>query len=963
MKEKYRLKEEIGYYSGNRRLETRGLKEPDPDNEESFKKWIEEDARVPYKSKLRRWKRNISETIDPSKLMVHIVGQSHLDVAWMWRFAQTRKKAEVTFSKALLHSEMFPANYHFALSQPLQLEWIKEDNIDLFNKIRKFVKKGNIELVGGSYVESDCMMPSGEAMIRQRLYGMRFYRENFGKLPEIEWFLDSFGYNYGLPQILVKSGAKYFWTSKLTWNLDTTFPFVNFWWRSPDGSKILTCNFPYDLTVLDAWNRFELGRHLLKPDGKKIWDYFTGYQDFKTHIAKEICPHIGIFFGLSDGGHGPTHKEVAIANKITEKKWLKWSNVQTFFEEIEKYANGFPIWDDELYLENHRGCFSNHAKIKRQNRKLENQIVTFEVLACCLSLFDSKFNYPIEDFENLWKITLKNQFHDILPGSCIPEVYDDCWDDWKNQDEMIESLKYRMVKKNINKIESEYKSKSISEIQSIDLTLFNSLSWDRKSPLFIPLDLISQDKNIDKDKLPYAKLILKDSKKEFICQPVDTQTTNIGIESRKGWWTIVELPALSLKKAKLIPFDNQNQFRELKLSQHPFKITENEISNNISTIKINSKNGAIIHLKVNDINNQNNLLKGKESNLIFGFLDDEKGHPAWNLHPEYWKHPKNYSNEKDISIKILETGPIYITLEIKKTIGISPVIQRITLFKNLPGIYLNFYTNWKEKNTMLKILYETSTKAEKVAADGMYCTIFSSTNPEVPSDIARYEKICHKFCDLSTPDNDWGLSLINEGKYAFDVKNDKLRLTMLRCCKYPDPSPEAWVNIERNLNKKRFYHDPPRYSGLGPLNCKYLLFPHKGGPLKYSNNSPNVQVKRRSEEFNNHIQILPGNIKSNLAEFGSLFEKISSNVFLGALKKEEWSIEDAYIFRFIEVCGEETNAYIKLNEKLAEKIYSIESVDLLERRTAHNFRWDKEKQLLTFQIGGFEIKTFKIVFI
>ena len=217
-----------GHYSGSKRLDCSEFEEPDFDSEETLKKWLKSGKEIKFSRSLKRWKEKISKTIDPEKIQIHMVGQSHIDCAWMWRFEQTRKKAQVTFKKAILHAKMFPETFCYALSQPLLLEWIQEDNKVLFKEIQKYVKAGNIELVGGSYVEPDCMMPSGEAMIRQRLYGLRFYHDNFGVLPKIEWFLDSFGYNIGIPQILIKSGAKYFWTTKLTWNLDTIFPFVNF---------------------------------------------------------------------------------------------------------------------------------------------------------------------------------------------------------------------------------------------------------------------------------------------------------------------------------------------------------------------------------------------------------------------------------------------------------------------------------------------------------------------------------------------------------------------------------------------------------------------------------------------------------------------------------------------------------------------------------------------------------------
>ena len=204
---------EIGHYSGNKRLDVSDLEEPDQDTDDERHKWLSGRREIRVKRKLRLWNERIAPTVDPSALIIHMVGQSHIDCAWMWRFEQTRKKAQVTFQKAITHSKMFPDTFCFALSQPILLEWIKEDNPILFKEIQEFVKKGNIELVGGSYVEPDCMMPSGEAMIRQRLYGMKFLWDNFHQLPSVEWFLDSFGYNFGLPQILVKSGAKYFWST------------------------------------------------------------------------------------------------------------------------------------------------------------------------------------------------------------------------------------------------------------------------------------------------------------------------------------------------------------------------------------------------------------------------------------------------------------------------------------------------------------------------------------------------------------------------------------------------------------------------------------------------------------------------------------------------------------------------------------------------------------------------------
>jgi len=946
------LTEKIGRYSGNRRLDTFSFEESDQDNEIAKEKWL--GGKINIKRRLKRWINIISKTIDPEKLQIHMIGQSHIDIAWMWRFEQTRKKAQVTFRKAILHAKMFPNSFCFALSEPILLEWIKEDDPNLFKHIQDAVENGSIELIGGSYVEPDSMMPSGEAFIRQRLYGMRFYRDNFGILPIVEWFLDSFGYNYGLPQILVKSGAKYFWTNKLTWNLETTFPFVHFWWQGADGSQILTTHFPEGMQVFEKWDKYEVGRHLLKKNGKKIWDYTLDYSKLNEHVKTEICIHAGCFFGKGDGGHGPTHKEVALVNELVKYKMFKWSRVETYYKKLEKYAERFPVWNDELYLENHRGCFSNHAEVKRYNRKFENIIISLEILALITKLIKPSYQYPQDKLELLWKITLKNQFHDVLPGSSIPEVYDDCWDDWSKQDQIIEKI-IKDVGLALTTVEKAEETNNSAEIY-----LFNPLSWERTSRVFIPVSIFNNIQKLDKNEKPnYAKLELFTSEKKlFICQPIAAEPEDTIDRTPAGWWAIIKMKPLSLIKARMtILNETENQ----KIQTKSILIaSEDFISNGIIKIKLDSNTGAILELIAENINGGDNLLIGYSSNLTFGFLDNvTKELHAWNLTREYWNHPIELSNNQNVKIKVTEIGPIFVSLEIKRTLGTNDVIQKIALFNNCPEIFLEYLTNWKQKDIMLKVLYSTRTHAERVVSDGAYCAIQSETNPKVPCDKARYEKICHNYFDLSTPDRKWGLALLNEGKYAFDVNGGDMRLTMLRVCRYPFTAPEAWVNQERRENIQRFGHEVPEYSGLGPFKCRYALLPHEGGALLNSDGSPNVIVKRKAEEFNKPIIIIP--TKGGLKELKNPFlEILTPNVYLETLKMNEWENTETIIVRFIEGSGIPTTAKIKFNSKFSENFFEIRAVDLLERKIERNFDWNEKTGYLTFEMDKFEISTFKI---
>ena len=242
----YQKTGELGRCSGSERLDPNQFSERDIDNQKSAQHWLDDQIHQPSFRKemedlFHQWE-FILKPESFSTYHIHMVGQSHIDMAWLWRFEQTRQKGIKTLQKVIFHAERFPDQFKFALSSPQLLQWVKEDDPELFVKIKALQKQGIIELVGGSWVEPDCMMPSGESIVRQRFYGMKFFWEEFGTLPEVEWFLDSFGYNRGLPQLLIKSGSKYFWTSKLTWNKQTKFPFIYFNWKSPDGASLLTAN-------------------------------------------------------------------------------------------------------------------------------------------------------------------------------------------------------------------------------------------------------------------------------------------------------------------------------------------------------------------------------------------------------------------------------------------------------------------------------------------------------------------------------------------------------------------------------------------------------------------------------------------------------------------------------------------------------------------------------------------------
>jgi alpha-mannosidase len=966
----------IGKYSGSERLDPKKMQEPDPDSEYTAKMWFQDIQNDPdflneIQARVNGWYDIVKMTTD-QKLDIHMIGESHIDVAWKWRYEQTRQKAIKTFAKAVYHAKKFPKKFCFALSEPLLLEWVKEDDPKLFKEIQATVKTGGIELVGGSYVEPDCMMPSGEAFVRSRLYGQRFLKENFNQLAEVEWFLDSFGYNYGLPQILVKSGATAFWTSKITWNRQTVFPFVNFWWEGPDGTKLMTANFSMGMGGIDKWMMYEMGRRPLTKEGRKVWNYTFNYEEIDEHVeADEICPLFGNFFGRGDGGHGPAHQEVAEANAYAQLGVAHWSRVKTFFDEMRKWSDRFPIWDDELYLEYHRGTFTVHAEVKRHNRLYENQLTAMETLAMLATLTDPKYKYPFEIIERRWKTLLKNQFHDVLPGSSIPEVYDDVYDDWEETDKILDSMKSDIG------TALSISGKTLDP-NSVDMYLYNPLAWKRHSPVFIPITILKKSPTLDKEGKPnYAKLTVnKKDKVEYIAQPSAAEPKNDAYPRPAGWWVVPELDATSSVAATLVILSKEES---QACSQESDKVktiavSEDSISNGVTSMKIAKDTGAILELVTKGVNSSKNVLKGDQSNLFFGYLDDYPNDHAWNIKPEYWRFPLvDMKNNENVKISVTQKGPVFSTVEISRSLGKdkSKVIQKITLFQGCPEVYFEWISDWKQTFVFLKVLYSTATNAEEVVSDCAYAAITRKTEPQSPCDKARYEKIQHKYSDISAPDKKWGVALINEGKYAFDTLNIQgvptkgdIKLSLLRTPRYPTAAGEAWVNQERKIRKEKYNTEVPEFSGLGPNKCRYVLLPHPGGSLLNADGSANNLVKRAADEFNQPVMVIPttasGYSADKLGTSGASFIEIKTpNVFLGALKLNEWERSGTVILRVVEGCGIPANAEIKLNPVLVKRIKSVKAVDLLEKPIQTAFKWDAKNCSLSFKMGKFEICTFE----
>lgn len=388
---------------------------------------------------------------DPS-LTISAVGHAHLDLAWLWPIRETIRKGARTFSTVLQMMERYP-DYIFGASQPQLYDWMKTHYPKLYSRIKERVQEGRWELQGAMWVESDTNVPGGESLIRQILYGKRYFQAEFGLEMKSLWMPDVFGYTASLPQILRKSGVDYMMTQKLSWSVYNRHPHHTFHWEGIDGSRVLTHMPPED-----TYNSPAAPRSIVKAE--------------KEYLDKNVSENCLMLFGIGDGGGGPGEEH--LERLLREKNLQGLSPViqepsSRFFERLAEGSERYQIWSGELYLERHQGTLTSQARNKRYNRKLEKALRELEYAAVLAGLVKDSL-YPSEELERIWKEVLLYQFHDILPGSSIKRVYDESLERYESLLGRVE----QMTAEAYGAVAEALPAGKGSDVW------FNSLSWERE---------------------------------------------------------------------------------------------------------------------------------------------------------------------------------------------------------------------------------------------------------------------------------------------------------------------------------------------------------------------------------------------------------------------------------------------------------------------------------------------------
>lgn len=698
--------------------------------------------------------------------LVHLIGQSHLDVAWLWNLNETRKKCARTFSTVLRLMDEFP-EFKYSQSQAILYEFTKENYSSVYKQIKQRIVEGRWEPVGSAWVEPDFNIPNGESLVRQILHGKRFFKSEFGVESNVLWVPDSFGFGWSLPQILRKSGIEFFFTTKLAWNDTNKFPYNTFWWQGIDGTKILAHQPPVGLegSVIPS--------HLAK-----TWEEFSQ--------KEQGCSQVLQTYGLGDGGGGPTKQQLEVTRVLKNGSGLPQSvlsTVKEFFIQASLQSESIPTWNSDLYLEKHRGTFTTQGWIKRANRLAERKLYDAELLSV-IAMINGQSprsrTYPQAELERSWKRLLLNQFHDIAAGTIIPDAQIDVQ---RNYEEIGKSTSL-LTQRALGSL-TQAASKSGKEFH---FSLFNTLTWQRNE--YVDLEVGTAAKHY----------IVTDSEGHLIEHQV--------IASSKGSTRLLcyveNIPPLSFFSIAIKPAKEPIQEGET------WEISSKIIDTPLFRIRLDGK-GHFSSLYDKTLRKEL-IEKGKRGNLFQAFKDTPKQWDAWDIDADFEKqHLELLSLKKQ---QILEAGPLRAVV---RSTYISPngseLTQDIILYHKRPQVVFDTRVRWKEKQTLLKVAFPFNVKANQATFETQFGAMSRSTKHKTDLDKARFELPVQQWADIS--DVKFGVSLLNDCKYGCDAKENTMRLTLLRSPFYPHPI-EPW----------RF--NDVKHTDQGEHTFSYSLAPHKG---------------------------------------------------------------------------------------------------------------------------------------
>jgi len=725
--------------------------EPGPDVARALLAASTEPDKTRYAATVSSWMRRLEPAAREIRAdTIDIVGNAHIDAAWLWRWDETVDVVRNTWRTAAKLLEKYPGTT-FAASAAAYYEWLEAYEPELLRGIQRLQREGRWAPVGGWWVEADANLPSGEALVRQALYGQRTYARLFGTTARVAWIPDTFGYAWTLPQIFRKSGLDYFVTQKLRWN-DTDEWSADrnlFWWEGRDGTRILTY-IPYGYT------------HQLQPTSLA--------EEWKASRDSTAGRQMLVLYGVGDHGGGPTMEMLDGARELARIPTfppLRGVLPAQALGRMEKGAGAAPVIDDELYLEYHRGVYTSQAAMKMWNRRMEGLLDAAEAAAAHASFVappDAWYNYPRGALTAAWTTTLFNQFHDLLPGSGIGAIYTDAADAYREAERTADMTLGRAAET----IAATLDTRPPVEGAEPYLVL-NPSGHPRDGVVAIPWTA-GAARVLDGDGRPLPTAVRADSLRVHVADVPATGGRIVFVAkdtTAAAWGPATVRPSGTRSPAVL--------------------------DNGRLRVEVDRATGEIARI-VDLASGRDVLQPGGGGNRLATREDRPLEWDAWNIDDTDapWRPLAD-------TVRVGEPvrDALGASLEVVRADADGRFVQRLELPQGERRVAVETHGVWRADHRLLKASFPLALRFDSVWAEIPYGAIARPAVPRTRQDSARYEVSMQGWIDAG--DGSLGVTLVNDSKHGYDVRGDTLRLTLLKSPKWPDP--------EADMGRHTFRYD------------------------------------------------------------------------------------------------------------------------------------------------------------
>ncbi len=647
-----------------------------------------------------------------------LIGHSHMDTAWLWHRGETVKKCARTYSNQLNLMEQYP-EYKFIQSSAYHSEVIRKYYPELFEKIRERVAQGRYEPNGGVWIECDCNITGGEPMIRQFLWGQRFTRQYFNYTADAFWLPDTFGYSPSIPQIMKGCGVDYFLTTKMGWNDTTSFPYDTFYWQGIDGTRVLT----------------HLNRTHIWPDCESVVEYVANGEDNikeKTVSAMRL-----LSYGFGDGGGGPQFEMIEMSRRVKDLEGIPRSEhvtVSDFMKKLEASLIEPSVYSDELYLELHRGTLTNQHEIKQNNRIAEIMLRNLEYVTV-RNAVEKKEAASADAIHPLMESLLINQFHDILPGTCIPRAHKES----KEEMRQVITDAQKMTLENITSTPAER-----------EVSVINTLSFERSDVIYLDY---KEGCRVEGD---YRQQLITDIH-----------------GNRKLAVAGVRIPALAsvcLKLTEGTP-NTESAFhleKELLVTPHARVIFD--------------ERGFIASFY--DRKEERELTgKGYPLNTFLVAEDVPNAWDNWDIDADI--EFKFRDSAKLVHREVVSEGSVEYRIRSRYQLTEkSSLLQDMIFYTDSPEVRFETVMDWQDDHRFLKTAFDTSIFTDTVRQEVQFGFMKRKTTRNTPAEKAKFEVCNHKYSDLS--ESRYGVAILNDCKYGISVKDSQMRLSLHKGGNRPD---------------------------------------------------------------------------------------------------------------------------------------------------------------------------------